>query len=99
MFFRMENSCALTSAVIKGYGFWLIIRWAYGVPDHMIHVPVILTAVGSPLVFAENGHKIIQCGGSTIGLPLVAHGLVALQSRPPANMYMIPGFVLLGCGF
>src|SRR5215469_10462834 len=64
----------------------------------MIHVPVCLGVVGNPLTLGSNGHIIIQCGGSLIGVPLVAKGSVALQSVPPASMYITPGTVLVGFG-
>src|ERR1700736_3281483 len=63
----------------------------------MIHVPVLRGVVGSPDDLST-GHRIIQWGGSLIGVPFVANGSLALQSEPPANMYMMPGFVLVGFG-
>jgi len=34
-------------------GVWFTIRWAYGVPAHMIHDPVFLGVVANPVVFAS----------------------------------------------
>jgi len=42
------------------YSFWLIIRCAYGVLAHMIHVPLLLSFDESPDVFESYGHMIIQ---------------------------------------
>jgi hypothetical protein len=35
------------------YGAWLIIRCAYGVPAHMIHVPSFFGVVEKPVAFAS----------------------------------------------
>lgn len=47
------------AAVSVGIGFWLIIRWAYGVFAHIIHVPVFDGVVDSPVVFGSKGQMIM----------------------------------------
>src|SRR4029077_2392053 len=74
-------------------------RWAHGVPDHMIQAPVCLASVDSPVVLGSKGQRTIQCGGSLMGVPEVALGSLALQSVAPSSMYSMPGSVLVGLGF
>ena len=50
-------------ATSGAYGFCMIMRWAYGVPDHMTQVPVVLYFEESPEVLGSSGHMSIQCGG------------------------------------
>ena len=44
---------------MRPYGFWLIMRCAYGVPAHMIHVPVFFGVVENAVDFASYSHMIM----------------------------------------
>ena len=59
-------------------------RCAYGVPAHMIHVPVFFGVVENPVDLASYGHMIMKCGGDSMKCSVVvACGSVALMSLPP----------------
>ena len=47
----------------------------------MIQVPVCFGSVPKPEVLGSNGHMIIQCGGSLMGLPEVAIGITGAPVR------------------
>jgi len=44
---------------VEAQGTWLIMRWAYGVPAHMIQLPVCFGLSESPVVFGSYGHMIM----------------------------------------
>jgi hypothetical protein len=57
----------------EGYGFSCSIKWAYGVPAHMIHAPVLVGLSLRPVALGSNGHTISQLGAHFCAVPEVAH--------------------------
>src|SRR5229473_5679162 len=62
----------------------------------MMYAPVGLCVVGNPLVFGSKGHRIIQCGPMGIGGLVLSNGSESLRCVAPANIYSMPGTVVLG---